>query len=494
MSRFLPIVLVLVLIPVPGEAGEHDSAIFARSVEIVPSDGVAIRYGERRYRGRMVVGGFGDGLSVGETTSAERYLEGIAEVPFGWDEEALKAQAVAARTYLGWTLGRGRATNGAAYGYDICATTACQVYAGVGLVEGPEGGRWKAAVEATADEILIFAGSPAQALYSSTTGGRTRNVEDVFPGSSPRPYLVAVDSQGEDSPFVEWEFVLDAGQTRALLVAAGLAEGDVRSIEMRVGPDGTGPWKVTVVSDVVITTNTWDLRTMLNRAAAKALPDVLPARRPDGRRYPQTILSPSFRIDEVPGWIMTYVGPPIFNPSYRFLGSGWGHLVGMSQYGAQAMAKDGSDYTEILAHYYGGLAPQAAGALLADTVTIGLATKLEEVLLVPDGPVTVIVGGVTVADDVLGEWYFESVSGGVLIRPPVGLGLVPTIEGVTWFARVVRIDLNTTAIVSIDRGDPVLRAAGTHYFVARKDSSVITISVSNPQGHHTITIRVPVKE
>ncbi len=59
---------------------------------------------------------------VVERVQPEDYLLGIQEVPFSWHEEALKTQVVAARTYLAWTLARGRAGSGATYGFDICAT------------------------------------------------------------------------------------------------------------------------------------------------------------------------------------------------------------------------------------------------------------------------------------------------------------------------------------------------------------------------------------
>ena len=146
-----------------------------------------------------------------ETLSPESYLLGIREVPSSWPEEALKTQAVAARTYLAFTLSAGRTSSGERFSYDICATTACQVYRGHAEL-GTEGGlRWSEAVTATAGEILLYNGRPAQALYSSTAGPRTRESEDIFPGLDV-PYLGAVDSPGEDSPFVDWRF--EVAETR----------------------------------------------------------------------------------------------------------------------------------------------------------------------------------------------------------------------------------------------------------------------------------------
>ncbi|MGH8950832.1 MAG: SpoIID/LytB domain-containing protein, partial [Acidimicrobiia bacterium] len=155
----------------------------------------------RRYRGPFRISTQSDGLAVVEVTGLDAYLEGIREVPFSWEEETLAAQVVAARTYLAWTLAGGRTETGSRIGYDICATAACQVYAGVEAVLGEEGDRWREAVARTSGEILFFEGEPIRAFYSSTTGGRTRNIEDIWPGSEPAPYLVGVPSPGEDSPF-----------------------------------------------------------------------------------------------------------------------------------------------------------------------------------------------------------------------------------------------------------------------------------------------------
>ncbi len=468
-----------------------EEQVFARRVELVPASGTVIGFEDRRYRGLMIVSGHDDGLALGEQATVDRYLEGIAEVPFGWEMEALRTQAVAARTYLSWTLARGRTSSGARYGYDICATTACQVYSGVGLVEGPQGERWREAVESTADEILVFEGSPAQALYSSTSGGRTRNVEDVFPGATAVPYLRAVASPDEDSPFVSWGFNLTGPQTNLLFAEAGLGVGEISSIVNNQPGDGEGSWTIRVVSaGADTTTKTWELRTMLNRAAS-VLPDVLPSMRPNGRRYPQTILSPNFEINEVPGWIMTYSGPPLYYPAYRFEGNGWGHNVGMSQYGAQAMAEGGALYPEILAHFYGGLRPEPAGDLLPSDVIVGLATERQQVALTADGPVTVIADGQVIGAGVLGDWAFEASGSGVVITPPTGLGLTPGVSDVRFRNGVVAFDLNTTALVEVNQKGAALRRPGGLVYALKPGSTVVTITLSDSKITRTFTLRVP---
>ncbi|MGH8875083.1 MAG: SpoIID/LytB domain-containing protein, partial [Acidimicrobiia bacterium] len=366
--------------PLPAVAQEDPPVYLHETVELVPAEGTTLTWDGRAYAGLLRVGGFPDGLALVEQVSPEAYLLGIQEVPFSWDLDALRAQAVAARTYLAWTLSRGRSSAGERYGYDICATDACQVYGGLDQVRGSGGDRWAAAVRQTAGEVLVYGGAPAQALYSSTSGGRTRSSQDVFTSGTSLPYLQAVPSPGEDSPLVDWGFALTEEEMALLLEEAGVSSGELYDVRVDITEDGQGPWTVVVASDAgTRRIPTWEFRGMVNRAA-DVLGDRLPALRPDGRPYPQAVLSPTYTVTRT--W--TVVPPTDGSPFrlglvYRFRGHGWGHLVGMSQYGAQAMAERGVSYGDILAHYYGGLRPQAASDLLPEVVEVGIAEGADEV-------------------------------------------------------------------------------------------------------------------
>jgi stage II sporulation protein D len=426
--RELVAVLLLLLGQAPVEPAPPTEFV-ADTIVITPVEGATVEVGGRRYGGELTVSAHDGGLALVEEVAVDDYLLGIREVPFSWEPEALRAQVVAARTYLAYTLAAGRSSAGRRFGYDICATSACQVYAGTDGVREPGGDRWRAAVDATAGEVLLVGGRPAEALYSSTSGGRTRSNEDVFL-SAPVSYLRAVDSPGEDSPFVTWTFALEQDEADLLFNTAGVAEGPVRWIDTEVRGDGEGPWLVRVTSQGgTTTTPTWQLRGRLNRAAAEVIPEVLPARRPGSdRRYPQSFLSPSYVIRTEVRFVPPQGAPPRFETFFRVGGRGWGHLVGMSQYGAQAMASRGSDYREILAHYYGGLVPEAGGDLPA-TVRVGILIDVPEVVAVPDGPVTVVIDGQEVAGDVLGTWGFGLRDGLLVAKAPDGLGLPPAIRG-----------------------------------------------------------------
>lgn len=394
---------------------------------ITPGDGSTMIVDGRTYAGAVTVRSGTNGLVVIEETTVDRYLYGITEVPFSWPIEALRAQSIAARTYLAWTLARGRSSNGRQYGYDICATDQCQVYRGLDGVAGADGQRWREAVDTTASQILLDGTRPLQALYSSTSGGRTRSVEDVF-GGSPNPHLAAVASPGEASPFAAWRFAIEFDQMEQLADVAGHLRGDLISVRTVKTPDGGGPWVVEFVgSEGTVSVPTWELRTDLNSAARTTVPDVFPVARPDrpDRRYPQTIMSPSFSIRPAVRYTTDGSGPPMFVAYFEVRGNGWGHLVGMSQYGAEAMARNGSTAEEIVAHYYGGLTPVVDAESLPSTVRVGLNTGSPTAAIQPNGPVGIEIDGQTIAAAVLGSWSFEADGTSMRIDPPAGLGLPP---------------------------------------------------------------------
>lgn len=157
--------------------GDAERTVQGRWLRIEATSGEGIRVQGRRYRGDILVFLNERGLlNLINELALEDYLRGVVPREMGpalYDEvEALKAQTVAARTYTVRHLGEFEAD-----GFDLCATPRCQAYGGMDA-EHPLSDR---AVRETAGEVVLFRGELANALYSSTCGGHTEDVEVVFP-------------------------------------------------------------------------------------------------------------------------------------------------------------------------------------------------------------------------------------------------------------------------------------------------------------------------
>jgi stage II sporulation protein D len=148
------------------------------------------------YRGALLISASGSGLIAVNALDLEDYVRGVVsgESPAGWPPEALKAQAVAARTYALTTHAGGAA-------FDQWADTRSQVYRGV-AAETPS---TDAAVQATKGQVVTYGGQPATTYFFSTSGGETEDVQNSFLSSQPMPWLKAVDDPFDSvSPKHRW--------------------------------------------------------------------------------------------------------------------------------------------------------------------------------------------------------------------------------------------------------------------------------------------------
>src|SRR5919109_4855837 len=148
---------------------------------------------DRPYRGQIQVTAAGAKLQAVNVVGLEPYLDGVvpSEMPHTWAPEALKAQAVAARSYALANLKTGA--------FDLFPDTRSQVYGG-GAAEQPE---TNAAVQATAGQVALYAGRVAKTFFFSTSGGRTAASADAF--GTAVPYLVSVpDPYDSISPYHDW--------------------------------------------------------------------------------------------------------------------------------------------------------------------------------------------------------------------------------------------------------------------------------------------------
>jgi stage II sporulation protein D len=330
-------------------------------VVLTASSGIVTIAGVR-YRGAAEVRVNGSGMLAGiNELPLEEYLYGVVPRelgPIAYPElEALKAQAVAARTYALSGIGK-RASDG----YDLLATTTDQVYGGYGA-EHPLSTR---AVDETARIVATHGGRLITALYSSTSGGHTSDNEEVY-NSAPVSYLRGIPDaeRGRAFEHVPSLEVFRAHANPASLRAA--KEGDFDSDWGRYHR-WAFEWSMDEISQVI--------SAYAGQPVGRVLEINVLARGPSGRvlrieyvteagrfydtkdriraslRYfnangvPANLLSTLFFVEPVEDKKTKVV------TGFKVYGGGFGHGVGMSQTGAVGMAEKGRTYDEILKHYY----------------------------------------------------------------------------------------------------------------------------------------------
>jgi stage II sporulation protein D len=308
--------------------------LLADRVESVEVDGRTIRQEQRRpapgphtvdgrrVRGSVEVSRGPGGLRVVNELPLEDYVAGtvLGEVAESWGASLLRAQAVAIRTYA-----LHRRAEAGSRGYDVEADTRAQVYLGL---DG-ETDAVRDAVAATRGQVLTYEGAPILAAFSSSAGGRTASAAEVW--GHDVPYLRSVPVTGEeDSPDTYWRVRFTADELRLALLALGDDVGALR--------------------DVAVVERSPSGRAVAIRVSASRGDVALPAealRRALGAaRLPSTL----FEIRRA-------------GDDFVFVGSGRGHGVGMSQWGARALANEGASYTQILATFYPGARLERVGAL-----------------------------------------------------------------------------------------------------------------------------------
>ena len=174
------------------------------------------------YRGALELRPAGAGLNVINAVDMEDYVRGVisAESPSGWPIEALKAQAVAARSYALTTSKGGD-------GWDQYADVRSQMYKGI-AAEFPSTNR---ATAETAGQIVTYGGQAVTTFFFSTSGGKTENIENSFIGAIPKPWLKGVDDPFDDlSPKHRWRLQMTPSQAKRKL--GGLVKGSFRSIKV----------------------------------------------------------------------------------------------------------------------------------------------------------------------------------------------------------------------------------------------------------------------
>jgi stage II sporulation protein D len=282
-----------------------------------PSEGGFVFIGEKWYRGSTCLILTGNNLTAVNYVDLEQYLYSVvgAEMPTNWSLEALKAQAVAARSYVLY-----QRQNSANAIFDVGDTTSWQVYGGV----EEETASTRAAVDSTRDQVLIHNGSIINAVFHACAGGYTENVEDVW--SSPLPYLRAVPSPDANVTECQWTQTFTGQELSQKLDYKGTISNVIPSFDDRGR-----------IASLRVEGSTGAV-TMRGTEVRRAL----------------GVRSTLFTLQSVRSRVAAAGDLPAAPSSFQLIGRGNGHGIGMSQWGAKAFADQGYNYAQILAHYYTG--------------------------------------------------------------------------------------------------------------------------------------------
>lgn len=292
--------------------------------------------GNPAYRGSLTVYEDENGLRMVNELPLEQYLCAVvpSEMPSSYPKEALKAQAVCARTYAVVQM---QAQKRKDLGAQVDDSVSFQVYGNSQEAESSN-----EAVKATEGKILLNQGMPITAYYFSTSHGKT-STDEVWEASAPSAYLKSVACTYDASePWFQWQTEISMEK---LLENAKNMYGEISKVQgLEIKETGEGD----AVLNLVLQTDQgmreirseYDIRSLL-------APSGNPVIRQDGSSVKGGTLLPSayFTLEESRGGDGNLQG-------YKIVGGGYGHGVGMSQNGAKGMAQAGKSYQEILSYFY----------------------------------------------------------------------------------------------------------------------------------------------
>lgn len=287
------------------------------------------------------------------------------EMSPSWNIEALKAQAVCARSYTISTFNKH-----SSLGFNLCATQDCQVYKGI----SGESEKTVQAAHETKNQVLTYEGKVASTLYSSSNGGSTAYSKNVW--GNDVPYLTGKSDIHENPAEISnspWQVKLTNEEIKEKLGQNDIDIGDIYNIKVTGADEFGRTYKVTIYG----TKGSFDLvndktRTFFGLRSQKY--SITDSKTNTAKLYAkgsgEASLVSSYNcisssgVKETPAQIgvQTVSGiksysirnASIPDGAYLLDGTGWGHGLGMSQWGAKAMADKGFSYTDILEFYYTG--------------------------------------------------------------------------------------------------------------------------------------------
>lgn len=286
----------------------------------------------KHYRGTLIIQSHKAGLTVINRVLLEDYLRGVVpeEMPYNWSKEALKAQAVAARTFALYDKLNKKHTQ---EGFDVYATTECQVYGGI----ASETSSTDNAIKATSGQIITYNNEPICAVFHAASGGFTENSEDVW--NVAVPYLRSIDDSSEQSPYAKWSTQININDLSKTIAHQYTNIGTIKEIDMSNFPQNikknskTKVIKFTGSNKKTLELSGTQLRTLLGLKSNNFSFSLIQDKK-------QLKDSKKLKIDKPDKTIL------------QIDGKGFGHRLGMSQWGAKTLADNGKNYKQILQHYY----------------------------------------------------------------------------------------------------------------------------------------------
>ena len=332
--------------------------------ELMLESATPVSFNNTAYRGSFRLRNYNNTLTVINVVNTEDYLASVLgrEMSAYWPIEALKAQAVCARNYAVTS------TKHASYGFDLCATIDCQVYGGI----SSEAESTRRAAKDTAGVVVTYKGEVVSLYYFSCDGGYTESSENVWINAL--GYLRGkqdIHENPETATLYNWSKTYTKSEIERIMANKGVNIGELRDIRIDEISENNGVIKMTFVGTLgehtVTKTGTRTFLSLNSQAFTieKTLPQSTPVRQ-ETESVTMTVLTAN-GLEEVtnPKHVLTANGLEEIEyrtyevaeeasayASYTFNGHGWGHLVGMSQWGAHAMAKKGYTYKDILNFYF----------------------------------------------------------------------------------------------------------------------------------------------
>ena len=336
-------------------------ASFITKISIQSSDNI-VSFDGKKYRGYIRAERTNNGeLLVLNYVGTDEYVSSVLgkEMSYTWPIEALKAQAVCARNFV---LCRNSAHKN--YGFDVCATTHCQVYGGV----ESEHENTRRAVEETKGVLAKYEGKVVGLYFFATSAGQTEDVENVW--GSPYGYLKSVPDTYENPQKASrytWTQKLTRTEIEEKLKNAGVDIGNLKKITI---DSKTSSGRVTGMTfygtNGTHTVKREKCRTILGLYSQKFTVTADGSRAivtTSGKASAPLYTLTSGGVKPLSGYSvltansqLSYIDTNVENAqSYTIDGGGYGHGVGMSQWGARGMAEAGFTYDQILKHYFTGI-------------------------------------------------------------------------------------------------------------------------------------------